>query len=146
MKCNSDSCSCNTSIAKLFAFYAIADRDDLEHAQWYCTYAVRRRTGFVKSLRDAKVWSNYSTAKAAATRLGAPARLVEFCTNNINLIDQTEHLKKLAEKKRRLKIKRQEEIRKYEIRCAEEALRRAQEDYQRLLLEDMTKFPKGSDT
>jgi len=105
-----------------YMFYAIADRDDLKSARWYRTYSSNSSSGFVDDLEKAKIWSRRGLAKGKATQLGTFARLVEFVVTKVNIIDNSEHIKKTIEKKRI-------EAEQYQKRLAEARLAKAQAEF-----------------
>lgn len=107
-----------------YTFYAVADRDDLKTARWYRTYSSRGSSGWVNDLDDAKVWTKRGSAKGKCTSLGGTARIVEFLVNKVNVVDNSEHLKKVAERRRLDEENRQK-------REAQAALAQAQVDFDR---------------
>ncbi len=112
-------------------FYAIADRKDLSRARWYRTYSRYNYSGFVGDLDEATTWLKRGKAQGKCMALGGSAVLVEFTVAAVNIVDQTEHLKKVAEKKR-LKIEREAALAERELAAAELALKAAQEKIDRL--------------
>lgn len=111
-----------------YTFYAVADNKDLSKARWYRTYSAQRSSGWKKTLEDAKIWSKRSSAKSKATSLGPSALIVEFVVTTVNVIDNSEHIKKAAERRRR----RVEAVHKQEVEYAQFQLERAQERLRKL--------------
>jgi hypothetical protein len=107
-----------------YTFYAVADRPDLTKAKWYRTYSANGSSGWVNDLDDAKVWVKRSSAKSKCTNLGPSAKLVEFTVTKVTVVDNTDNVKKAAEKRRLEEERRQK-------REAEAALERAQADFDR---------------
>jgi hypothetical protein len=116
-----------------YTFYAVADRDDLKTAKWYRTYSANRSSGYVDDLESAKIWVKRGVAKGKCTQLGPSARLVEFIVTKVNVIDNSEHIKKAVEKRKQEEVRRQKAVQqqlidhaKYEIAQAEARLRKLQ--------------------
>jgi len=109
---------------KTYTFYAVADRDDVTKAKWYRTYSANGSSGWVNNVDDAKIWVKRSSAKSKCTNLGPSARLVEFTVTKVNVVDNSDSVKKAAEAKRAADERRQK-------REAEAALVRAQADFDR---------------
>lgn len=124
---NNDFCGCTHGAPpkQEFVFYAVADSDDLAKAKWYCTYSAQKSSGWKKDFSDAKIWVKRSSAKAKATALGAQARIVEFHANKVVIVDQIEHLKKVAEERIQREKKRIEAEHKAAVARAKEDLDRA---------------------
>lgn len=124
---NNDFCGCTHGAPpkQKFVFYAVADDDDLQKAKWYCTYSSQKSSGWKKDFEDAKIWVRRSAAKAKATALGAQARIVEFHVDKTVVIDQREHLKKVAEEKIQRQKKRLEAEHQAAVKRAHEELERA---------------------
>lgn len=131
---NNDFCGCRhgAPLQPTFAFYAIADNDDLTKARWYRTYSQYKSSGYVKELEEAKIWVKKSQAQAKCTNLGVGAFLVEFVAGKVNVIDQRERLAQAAEKKRLEDERRRQSAAERELADAERALKAAQEKVQRL--------------
>lgn len=139
---NNDFCGCThgAPTAPTFAFYAIADKENIAKARWYRTYSQYKGSGFVDSLDDAKIWTKRSQAQANCLRLaqakytglGGGAYLVEFVAGKVNVIDQRERLRELAEKKHQRALADAERRAAQELAAAEAALKSAQEKVERL--------------
>lgn len=125
---NNDFCGCTHGAPpkKTFTFYAVVDSDDLEKARWYCTYSSQKASGWKKDFEDAKIWVRRSAAKSKATALGTQARIVEFHVTKTVVVDQTEHLKKVAEERRQKELRRQRAEHESAIARAKEDIARAE--------------------
>ena len=115
-----------------YVFYAVADREDLDKAVWYRTYDTNHNAGFVKEFEDARIWLKRGQAQAMCTRLGPNAKLVEFVTTKINVIDQRERLKAAVDKKREEAQKQKLQAQVAAIAQAEEQLAQAWERLRKL--------------
>lgn len=124
---NNDFCGCTHGAPpeRKFVFYAVADSDDIQQAKWYCTYSASKSSGWKKDFGEAKIWVKKSSAKSKATALGARARIVEFHADKVVVINQIEHLKKVAEERLQREKKRLEAVHKAAIVRAKEDLDRA---------------------
>lgn len=124
---NNDFCGCvhGAPDKKLYVFYAIADNDDLNKANWYCTYSAQKSSGWKKDFEDARIWNKRTPAKSKATVLGPSARIIEFHVDKVVVIDQTEHLKKVAEDRKQREFKRQQVAQELAIARAKEDIERA---------------------
>ena len=116
----------------LYTLYAVASEDDLTKAKWYCTYSASKSSGWKSSFNDAKIWTRRSAAKAKCTALGPSARLVEFVVTKVNVIDNSDQVKKAAERREQEEYRRQIAERRREIEYAEQELQRAQARLARL--------------
>jgi len=115
-----------------YTFYAVADRDDLKTARWYRTYSTSGSSGFVNDLESAKIWVRRALAKSKCTQLGPSTRLVEFVVTKVNVIDNSEHIKKAVEKKRQEEVRRAEAVKQQQIELAKLEIERAQERLRKL--------------
>jgi hypothetical protein len=131
---NNDFCGCTYGkpAKKAYTFYAVASDADLTKARWYRTYSSNKGSGFVNDIDDAKIWMKRSQAQSKCTRLGGSTVMVEFITTEVNTIDQTEHRKRAAEKKRFDEERRRQTQAERELADAERALKIAQEKINRL--------------
>lgn len=125
-------CDCREPHTSRYVFYAIANRPDLDGAKWYRTYSPHNEAGFVDDVADAKIWARKSLAQGKCTRLGNEAYLIEFVVEKVNVVDQRERLRELAEKKRRAEEQRRKTQAEREIDDALRALKAAQDKVARL--------------
>lgn len=124
---NNDFCGCShgAPAPTTYTFYAVADNKDLSKAKWYRTYSANRSSGWKKDFDDAKIWTKRSSAKSKATSLGAQAVIVEFHVTKVIVVDQVEHLKKVAEERIQREKKRLQAEHEAAVRRAKEDLDRA---------------------
>ncbi len=124
---NNDFCGCTHGgpPEQKFVFYAIVDNDDVQKARWYCTYSAQKSSGWKEDFADARIWVRKSAAKSKATALGAQARIVEFHTTKTVVVNQIEHLKKVAEERIQRETKRLEAEHQAALKRAKDELDRA---------------------
>jgi hypothetical protein len=115
-----------------YTLYAVADSHDLAKARWYRTYSQSRSSGWVKDFNDAKIWTKKGPAQGKCTSLGPSVYLVEFVASRVNVIDQRERLRQLAEKKRLEEERRRHSAAERELAEAERALKAAQDKVNKL--------------
>jgi hypothetical protein len=132
---NNDFCGCTEGAppAPTYTFYAVADREDLTTARWYRTYSSSHGSGYVDKLEDAKIWNKRGSAKGKCTQLGPSARLVEFVVTKVNVIDNSEHVRKAAEKRAAEELRRAKAVQEQRIEHAKYELAEAQKRLDKLM-------------
>lgn len=115
------------SDAPLAIFYAVRN----DKGEYYRTYAQGgRRSGWVKELTDARLWTTIGPAKGKITALSNERpkepvpELVEFIVREVNIVDQTQRIADA-------KVKKARDEAEAAARCKQAELQFAQAEYDR---------------
>lgn len=116
------------SPAPLATFYMVRN----EKGEYYRTYAQSRCSGWVKDLKDGRLWTSLGPAKGKITNLANSypklpvPELVEFVVTEVRVVDQTERVAQAKVKKAEEEAKRNAWIKQERLKDAQAEFDRAQ--------------------
>lgn len=116
------------------SFYAIRN----EHGEWWKGISYTVQDGWIKDICNCRIYSRLSSANGKVTNIAnnnpndPVPEIVKLTVTKAEVIDQKERVKKAQQKKAMDEKIRAAEDAKWRMRSAKEALKRAQEEIEKL--------------